>query len=329
MRKTAYIIAGLVWFWSLPLSGEEGRGPLKESRRTNRGSYTIFEEVVTREKQERILTFLTDDLCQGRESGTKANMMAAGYICDKFKEYGVMTFTGGSYFQRFMIDSTTIGCNVTGVIWSSVPSTEYVIVTAHYDHLGTIGSAVYNGADDNASGVTAMLNLAEMFGAMKRTRTGPDKNIIFVALDAKERNMAGAEHFIEKLHISRKMITCAINLERIGTILEPVHHGTDDFVIVLGENNLPKEKRGKIARCNKEFGLNLDIDFTFYGSKNFTDLYYRLSDQIKFHEAGIPALLFTSGFHKHTYKVSDDPQIISYPQLRKRTFLIFYFITSL
>ena len=95
-------------------------------------------------------------------------------------------------------------------------------------------------------------------------------------------------------------------------------------MIVLGEQTLRRQDRGLIDMCNRYYNIGLDIDHTFYGSENFTRLFYQLSDQIVFHEAGIPALVFTSGFHRHTYKTSDDPGIISYPVMKKRTLLIFY-----
>ena len=95
-------------------------------------------------------------------------------------------------------------------------------------------------------------------------------------------------------------------------------------MIVLGEQTLRKESRGLIDMCNRYYNIGLDIDHTFYGSENFTELFYQLSDQIVFNRAGIPALVFTSGFHRHTYKTTDDPDIISYPVMKKRTLLIFY-----
>lgn len=293
------------------------------------GPYTMYEQIIYTAKQERILGHIADDMAEGRETGTAANEMIAAYIRDEYVRYGLEPFVKGSYFQPFMVDSVRRGRNVAGIVPSAVPSGKYVIVCAHYDHLGILDGNIYNGADDNASGVTAMLNLADIFGTMKKARTGPDKNILFVALDAKEANMAGSKYFVDSLGIDKDSILCAINLERIGTILEPVHENDTSFVIVLGENTLRKADRGKIKMCNNYYKIGLDLDFTFYGSEKFTELYYRLSDQITFHDAGIPALLFTSGFHRHTYKVTDDPEIISYPVLKKRTLLVFYFIMML
>ena len=297
-----------------------------QERRRSLGPYTMYEQIVYQAKQERLMTWLAHDMNHGRATGTRDAARVARYIETHFRQYGLEPFCEGSFYQPLLADSAsgTVGRNVIGFVPSAVPSDEYVLITAHYDHLGVLDGNIYNGADDNASGVTVLLNLADMFGTMKKTRTGPDKNIIFAALDAKELNMAGSKHFVDHLIIGKDSIICAINIDQIGTVLEPVHEADTSFVIVLGEQTLRRQDRGLIDMCNRYYNIGLDIDHTFYGSENFTRLFYQLSDQIVFHEAGIPALVFTSGFHRHTYKTSDDPGIISYPVMKKRTLLIFY-----
>ena len=299
-----------------------------QERRRSLGPYTMYEQIVYQAKQERLMTWLSHDMNHGRATGTRDAARVARYIETHFRQYGLEPFCAGSFYQPFLADSAsgTVGRNVIGFVPSAVPSDEYVLITAHYDHLGVLDGNIYNGADDNASGVTVLLNLADMFGTMKKTRTGPDKNIIFAALDAKELNMAGSKALVGRLQ-EREMtdsIICAINIDQIGTVIEPVHKADTNFVIVLGEKTLRRQDRGLIDMCNRYYNIGLDIDHTFYGSENFTRLFYQLSDQIVFHEAGIPALVFTSGFHRHTYKTTDDPDIISYPVMKKRTLLIFY-----
>ena len=297
-----------------------------QERRRSLGPYTMYEQIVYQAKQERLMTWLAHDMNHGRATGTRDAARVARYIETHFRQYGLEPFCEGSFYQPFLADSAsgTVGRNVIGFVPSAVPSDEYVLITAHYDHLGVLDGNIYNGADDNASGVTVLLNLADMFGTMKKTRTGPDKNIIFAALDAKELNMAGSKHFVDHLIIGKDSIICAINIDQIGTVIEPVHEADTSFVIVLGEQTLRRQDRGLIDMCNRYYHLGLDIDHTFYGSENFTRLFYQLSDQIVFHEAGIPALGFTSAFHRHTYKTTDDPDIIPYPVMKKRTLLIFY-----
>lgn len=293
----------------------------------NLGPYTMFEQIIYQKKQSKLLSYISNDCARGRSTGTLAAQMVAEYIKDYFVEYGLQPY-GGAYYQPFLCNDLRAR-NVIGIIPSIVPSDEYVVISAHYDHIGALNGFVYNGADDNASGVTALLNLAEIFGTMYKAKMGPNKNIIFAAFDAKEQSMSGSRHFVKNLSIPKKNITAAINMDQIGSVLEPVHKGVTDYLIVLGEKTLSENNRGKLGICNTFYNINLDIDYTFYSSKTFTELYYDLSDQVAFKEAGIPALLLTSGFHKHTYKISDDEDIISYPVLKKRTMLVFYFLMML
>lgn len=288
----------------------------------------MFEQIIYHQKQQQILSFLADDCARGRSTGTLGHQMIGKYIRDQFEAYGLHPFQG-HYYQGFRCDSSLVGRNIVGIVPSIIPSDKYVIVSAHYDHIGALNGFVYNGADDNASGVTALMNLAEIFGTMHKAKMGPDKNIVFVAFDAKENSMAGSRHFVKELGIPKEKIVCNINMDQIGCVLEPVHKNRPDYLIILGENTLKKENRGKLAVCNNFYNIHLDLDFTFYGSEAFTTLYYKLSDQVAFSEAGIPALLLTSGFHKHTYKISDDEHLIDYGVLKKRTLLVFYFLMML
>lgn len=289
----------------------------------------MFEQMIYLKKQIRQLSFIADDCTQGRETGTWPNVMVAQYIKHSFESYGLSKYTNDSYYQPFIIDDNRRGVNIAGIVPSIIPSDKYVVISAHYDHLGVIKGNIYNGADDNASGVTALLNLAEMFGSMRKAKMGPDKNIIFVAFDAKELDMAGSQYFVNNLNIDKKKIICNINIDQIGTILQPIHQSDTNYVIILGENTLQNADRGKLDMCNKFYNLDLDIDYTFYGSKNFTEMCYKLSDQISFYNAKIPALYFTAGFNEHLYKTTDDENIISYPVLKKRTLLIFYLTLTL
>lgn len=296
--------------------------------KNNLGPYRMFEQIIYRQKQERILSYLADDCARGRATGTLAHQMVGKYIKDHFEQYGLLPFEG-HFWHSFRCDSTTKGRNIVGYIPSIVPSDQYVVISAHYDHIGALNGFVYNGADDNASGVTALLNLAEIFATMYKAKMGPNKNIIFAAFDAKEISMSGSRHFVKNLTIPKENIICNINFDQVGSTLEPVHEGVMDYLIVLGESSLRKADRGKLGICNRFYNIDLDIDYTFYSSEAFTTLYYKLSDQVAFQEVGIPALLFTSGFHSHTYKITDDIDIISFPTLKKRTILAFYFVMML
>lgn len=280
--------------------------------------------------QENILSFLADDLCQGRECGRTGCQEAARFIYDEFHNIGLNPLKW-KMLQCFAINDSTIVRNIFGVVPALYPTDRYIVVSAHYDHLGKIYNTIYNGADDNASGVTVLISLAKMFSEQRLCGRAPYKNIIFVALDGHEKNMCGSRRFVnglEELGISPKQIDCNVNIDIIGTDLEPVGVNPN-YIIALGEKTLPSRYHGLLTYFSMSEPHRLDLDLTFYGSRNFTKIIYETGDQNAFSKAGIPAVLFTSGFNKYTLKPTDDIQIINFELLKKRTLLIYDFVDSI
>ena len=287
---------------------------------------------------------LTTPETMGRATGTSGSAIARDYIMKEFEKYGIEK-RGILYTQQFEIKAETAndnnggsvlarpsgkikGNNIIGEIKSTNGSKEYIIVGAHYDHLGEIKGKIYPGADDNASGVAAMLELARMFSIMKQDGKEIGANIIFVAFDAKERNMAGSRHFVRTLRLHNNNIKCMINIDQIGSTLAPPHKDKN-YILVLGRDSLENWASTQLDLCNRIGRINMDVDYTFYNSKNFYDIFYRLSDHHPFVEQGITSLFFTSGITGNTYKETDTAGTISYPVLTNRIRLIFHFIYHL
>jgi len=286
-----------------------------------------YDNLITTDSQRATLEYLAHALTEGRASGTKGKELAEHYLVEQFRAIGLKpwnwTYTQSSSYQ----DSIPIR-NVVGLLPASVPSDEYIVIGAHYDHLGRLGHTVYPGADDNASGVTALLSLARMFSAMKADGRGPRKNLIFVAFDGKELDMAGSRWFVRHLDIPKDKITAMVNMDMLGTDLVPPGRNRE-YLFAIGENTLPATYQGYLAYLCRRTLYKMDLDLTFYGSRDFSRMMYVTSDQHPFALAGIPAVLFTSAFHQHTLKKTDTPAIIDYPLLRKRTLVIFNFINRL
>lgn len=291
-------------------------------------SRIFYEVLAAPSHQKHILSFLADDISSGRPSGTPEQQISCNYIISEFKRAGLKPFNW-SYTQSFHYDDTLVLHNIMGVVPAICPSDEYVIVSAHYDHIGTLNNVVYNGADDNASGVTALISLAQMFSKMRSDGVGPKKHILFVAFDGKELSMAGSEYFVTTYPFEKEKIVCNINMDILGGTVAPIIKSRPDYMIVLGEHTLDSKYQGLIKQCNDETVNKLHLDFTFYGSKDFTTMMYELGDHYAFAKKGIPALLFTSGFHEFTYKPTDDIDIIDFPILSRRTILIYNFIRKL
>lgn len=286
-----------------------------------------YEKCITEASQREIIERLCAKDMAGRGSGSKGGDAAREYILSRFREMDLKPF----YYretQTFRHKGNVLMHNIFGVVPALEPTDDYIVVSAHYDHLGNIKGKVYPGADDNASGVAALLTLAEMFSQMRRDSVGPGVNILFVAFDGKEYSMAGSNHFVNTLPFPSSDILCEINMDILGSTLVPPHKNKPEYMIVLGRNTLPQKYWSVISSLNYSKGLGLDLDYTFYGSDDFTKTIYKLGDHYPFHLRGVPALLFTSGFHEHTLKTTDTPEIINYPVLGKRTKLISRVINS-
>jgi hypothetical protein len=270
---------------------------------------------------QRHVAVLASDSLQGREAGTPGGWMAGDYIADRFEEYGLKAPYGGSYFQEF--DTLLQARNVIGVIEGTDKDAGAVVVGAHYDHHGMYYYSVYSGADDNASGVAALLGVAKALSALRVGGYAPRRTIIFIAYDAKERSMAGSAYYVRNPIVPLKQTIACFNMDMLGRTDMPPHEDTN-YVLAVGLDKHVSDIRTITDYVNLDKGLNLDIDYTFYGSQAFSDLFYHISDQYNFGERGVPVAYFTSGMHDDLWKPGDDPEKISYPVLQKRAQLIFY-----
>ena len=113
---------------------------------------------------EEQMHFLTDSLCEGRSTGSRGGALAAMWIAKEFSRLG-LSETDSTWFRGFIAASGEKGRNVIGLLPGSVQGSRrrYILVGAHYDHIGTLGHTLYPGADSNASGVVSMLTLADLF----------------------------------------------------------------------------------------------------------------------------------------------------------------------
>ena len=260
----------------------------------------------------------------------------------KFENAGLKCI-GGSYGSHFTTKTGAVAHNVIGMLPGalSMPRDRYIIVGAHFDHLGELDGKLYPGADANASGTVALTSLADIFGAMKEMGKVYDSNIVFVAFDAKEMDMAGSGALwklidygmlkdpISGLTISKDKISLMVNLDQLGSSLAPITRGRGDYLLMLGNESLPKDKRFNLEACNMMHDIGLDLCFSYYGSKAFTEVFYRLSDQRVFIDNGVPSVFFTSGITLNTNKTRDTAANLNIGVMRKRIHLIYHWIESM
>ena len=305
-------------------------------------SSSAARNLVWEKKLYKQIEFLSDTLCEGRATGTRGAVEAAFWIEREFRDAGLMRF-GETYTKKVYAGQGLIGRNVIGFIPGSMkyPKDRYIIVGAHFDHIGKLRGTSYPGSDSNASGTVALVNLAEMFSVMKTLGKSYNSNIIFVAFDGREMNHAGSNTLWRMIEngdltdpVSGKVITpqkiaLMVNLDQLGCTLSPLSSGRKDYMIMLGKHSLKPAERELLAYCNRSTGLHMDLEYTYYGSKNFTDVFYRLSDQRIFVDNQVPAVLFTSGITMNTNRTWDTPETLDYEVFKKRIYLIFEWLEKM
>ena len=287
---------------------------------------TVSALVLSEQALEDEVTFLSDTLCAGRSCGERGGAEAAFHLLRRFERYGL-----AARVQSFPV-SDKAGHNVLGFLPATNGSDEWVIVAAHYDGLGVLSDRLYPGADSNASGVAVMLGLAHAGSTLSPLGYLSSRNILFVALDAKQLSMAGAQALwrsIEKgslsdpttgRRLSPSNVSLMVNLDILGSTLEPVHRSRNDYLIMLS-TDISLQRR--LTEANYRSRQFMDISYDYYGSKDFTNMFLRrIGDQKVFADNGVPSVLFTSGITTHTNKTSDTPATLDFPMLRKRALVI-------
>lgn len=262
-------------------------------RRLDRTSERVSS--VNAQQMLRDAEFLSSDAMRGRETGTPENAKAREYIVQRFKKHGLKPF-GGSYLQEFTFerwgtDEKVSGANVVGYIKGKKNAEKYIVVTAHYDHVGVQEGEIYNGADDNASGTAALMALAETF---KKDR--PDHSIIFVAFDAEEQGLRGSRHFVANLPVNKESILLNINLDMVA-------RSDKGELYASGTFHYPKLKPILWqAQESAKVKLLLGHDNPELGRDDWTSQ----SDHGSFHRVGIPFVYFGVEDHKDYHRPTDD-----------------------
>ncbi|MDR0295847.1 MAG: M28 family peptidase [Prevotellaceae bacterium] len=264
---------------------------------------------------------LASDSLQGREAGTPGGWMAGDYIASYFEKYKLKPAFGNTYFQY--IDTLSDARNVVGIIEGTDAKQEAIVIGAHYDHHGFYHYAVYGGADDNASGVAALLSIAKAMSAMQQERYRPKRTVIFIAYDSKELSMKGSQFYVDNPVVPLKQIVACLNMDMLGRI-DALPAKDTNYLLIVGADKHKSNLKAITDFVNFNKKMNLDIDYTFYNSKVFSDMFYRISDQYNFGKHKIPVLYFTSGMHDDLWKPGDKYDRLSYPVLQKRAQFIFY-----
>jgi hypothetical protein len=217
--------------------------------------------------------------------------------------------------------------NVLGFLEGSDPKlkNEILAITAHYDHLGVGEDGdVYNGADDDGSGTTGVLEIAEAFTKAKNEGNGPKRSILFMTVVGEEKGLLGSEWYSEHPVFPLKNTITDLNIDMIGRVGD-LYKGKEDsanYIYVIGSDKLSSTLK-VINEKNNSIYTHLTLDYKYDDPKDTERIYYR-SDHYNFAKHGIPIIFFFNGTHEDYHKKTDEVKKINFPLLVKRAQLVFF-----
>ncbi|MDR9367259.1 MAG: M28 family peptidase [Balneolaceae bacterium] len=280
------------------------------SQQQNKSTKTS--STITAEDIELHINYLASDEMKGRETGTIEETKAANYIADWFRKYGLdPAGESETYFQEFTVNMSVLenphtsesdtsaekrlSKNVAALLQGTGDSDELIIIGAHYDHLGmgefgslsSSDNKIHNGADDNASGTTGLLELAEYFSENR-----PQTDLLFLAFSGEEMGLLGSQHYVENPTVSLENALAMINMDMIGRM-------SDNRMMIFGVATTDAWER-ILTDANTD-SLNMDLVPDGTGASDHTSFYY----------ADMPVLHYFTDTHADYHRPSDDPEWIN------------------
>lgn len=275
------------------------------------GAKSFAQEIEVKNLKKHVY-FLADDKMKGRGTGSEENLKAAKYIAKEFKKYKLQPLGEDGYFQGFeakvkkvkVVDSIRSAKNVIAFLDNKAEKT--IVIGAHYDHLGEgkQGSSlakdsygmIHNGADDNASGVAGLLELARFYSKNKMTEP---VNFLFIAFGAEELGLVGSRYFVKHPTYDLSKVHWMLNMDMIGRL------NKESGVSIIGYGTSP----------------TFEIIFNEINPTDFVKFYTGYegrggSDQTSFYEKDIPVLFFHTGGHDDYHKPTDDADKVDYKSLK-------------
>ena len=216
--------------------------------------------------------------------------------------------------------------NVLGTIPGKTKPEEVVVVTAHYDHLGKKGDQIFHGADDNGSGTSTILALAEAFAAARAGGFRPDRTILFMLVTGEEKGLLGSEYYVNNPAYPLSQTVADVNVDMVGRQDEK-YKDNPDYIYVIGSDRLSTELHRINEAVNQKY-CQLTLDYTYNAEEDPNKYYYR-SDHYNFAEKGVPAIFYFNGVHADYHQPTDTADKKKKKKMAKVGKLIFHTIWEL
>lgn len=284
---------------------------------------------ITQEDLKKNLYVIASDEMEGRNTGSPGQKKAGEYMIKQYREMGVSYPTPmSSYYQAVpasFMNAKSRGAglpdseNILAFIKGSEKPDEIIVISAHYDHVGTKNGVVYNGADDDGSGTVAVMEIAEAFQQAAKAGHGPKRSVLFLHVTGEEHGLFGSDYYAQNPVFPMANTVANLNIDMIGRC-DPENCGKD-YVYVIGSEMLSSELKKINVEANNQT-TKMNLNYKYDDPSDTERLYYR-SDHYNFAKNGVPVAFFFDGIHEDYHKPTDDADKIDYAALQKRTQLVF------
>ncbi len=299
-----------------------------------------YAESITSEELSDLIYEFSSDKFEGRNTGEPGQKLAVEFIRDFYKSNNIIKADNTEdYFQKFLVDFDSRVVtrpdninqdnidwvkteNVAAIIEGSTYPNEYIVLTAHLDHVGIENGEIFNGADDDGSGSMALLEIAEAFKLAELDGNRPKRSIVILHVSAEEKGLLGSKYYTDNpLYPLDETIT-NLNIDMIGRTDPTRNSNNDEYIYLIGTDRLSTMLHETSEKVNyKTVNLELDYRFNAWDDPN---RFYERSDHWHFAKNNIPVIFYFSGTHEDYHQPTDTAEKIRYDLLTKRTRLIFH-----
>ena len=233
-------------------------------------------------------------------------------------------FSGKTFSMEVdRIESMSSSDNIIGYVEGSDLKDEYIVISAHYDHLGKHKGKIYYGADDDGSGTSALMELSQAFAIAKSAGRGPRRSILFCAFSGEEKGLIGSEYYTKTPLVPLSKTVLNLNIDMIGRLDSTyTAQQNPNYIYPIGSNKLSSELKPLLERCNSTY-TKLKLDYKYDDPNDKNRFYYR-SDHYNFAKNNIPVIFFFNGTHADYHKSTDTIEKIDFQKMQTITRLVFF-----
>ena len=305
---------------------------------------TKYSNSITEKDLKDLLYVYASDEFEGRNTGEPGQKLAVNFIRDFYKANDIeKAINTENYFQKFLVDFSERQIanpddinilttkkkidwvkteNVAAIIRGSEKPDEYIIITAHLDHVGIEGDDIYNGADDDGSGSMALLEIAQAFKLAVIDGNTPKRSIVILHVSAEEKGLLGSRYYVENPLFPLENTITNLNVDMIGRTDPTRDSDNDHYIYLIGTDRLSSMLHKTSEKVNKRT-VNLELDYRFNAWDDPNRFYFR-SDHFNFAKNNIPVIFYFSGTHEDYHMPTDTADKIRYDLLTQRAKLIFH-----